>query len=141
MLPRGSISTWSGAVHENRPEFYEYLKRSALGLLVFAYVFGALAGVGIWQTTTAANPRGISTLIHNFVLYWGAEWYMFLIDVIGIIVYYYTLGPGFTAHASEAGVDFGAGRDGHAGDYRWYFVLQVDTRRVVANGRVAGWFL
>jgi mono/diheme cytochrome c family protein len=80
------------AVHENRPEFYEYLKRSALGLLVFAYVFGALAGVGIWQTTTAANPRGISTLIHNFVLYWGAEWYMFLIDVIGIIVYYYTLG-------------------------------------------------
>ena len=48
------------AVYENRPEFYEYLKRSALGLLVFAYVFGALAGVGIWQTTTAANPRGIS---------------------------------------------------------------------------------
>jgi len=80
------------AVHENCPEFYEYLKRSALGLLVFAYVFGALAGVGIWQTTTAANPRGISALIHSFVLYWGAEWYMFLIDVIGIIVYYYTFG-------------------------------------------------
>lgn len=69
---------------------YEYLKRSALGLLVFAYVFGALAGVGIWQTTTAANPRGISALIHNFVLYWGSEWYMFLIDVIGITAYYYT---------------------------------------------------
>ncbi|MCS6774672.1 MAG: cytochrome c [Anaerolineae bacterium] len=80
------------AVRENREEFYVYLKRSALGLLVFAYVFGALAGVGIWQTTTAANPRGISTLIHNFVLYWGSEWYMFLIDVIGIIAYYYTFG-------------------------------------------------
>ena len=80
------------AVKENREELYAYLKRSALGLLVFAYVFGAMAGVGIWQTTTAANPRGISTLIHNFVLYWGSEWYMFLIDVIGIIVYYYTFG-------------------------------------------------
>lgn len=80
------------AVCENRPEFYEYLKRSALGLLVFAYVFGALAGVGIWQSVTASNPRGISTLIHNFVLYWGAEWYMFLIDVVGITAYYYTLG-------------------------------------------------
>ncbi len=78
------------AVKENREELYVYLKRSALGLLVFAYVFGAMAGVGIWQTTTAANPRGISTLIHNFVLYWGSEWYMFLIDVIGIIAYYYT---------------------------------------------------
>lgn len=80
------------AVHEDREEFYVYLKRSALGLMVFAYVFGAMAGVGIWQSTTAANPRGISTLIHNFVLYWGSEWYMFLIDVVGIITYYYTFG-------------------------------------------------
>jgi mono/diheme cytochrome c family protein len=78
------------AVREDRPELYEYLKRSAQGLLVFAYVFGAMAGVGIWQSTTAASPRGISTLIHNFVLFWGSEWYMFLIDVIGIISYYYT---------------------------------------------------
>ncbi len=78
------------AVYEQRPELYVYLKRSALGLLVFAYVFGAMAGVGIWQTTTAANPRGISTLIHNFVFFWGAEWYMFLIDVLGIIAYYYS---------------------------------------------------
>ena len=80
------------AVYEDRPELYAYLKRSALGLMVFAYVFGAMSGVGIWQSTTAANPRGISTLIHNFVLYWGSEWYMFLIDVVGIIAYYYTFG-------------------------------------------------
>lgn len=80
------------AVHKDRPELYEYLKRSALGLLVFAYTGGAMAGVGIWQSTTAANPRGISTLIHNFVLFWGSEWYMFLIDVVGIIAYYYTFG-------------------------------------------------
>ncbi|MGB9739816.1 MAG: hypothetical protein ACP5UR_00240 [Chloroflexus sp.] len=77
------------AVYEQRPELYVYLKHSALGLLVFAYVFGAMAGMGIWQTTTAANPRGISALIHNFVFYWGAEWSMFLIDVVGIIAYYY----------------------------------------------------
>lgn len=80
------------AVRQDRPELYEYLRRSALGLQVFAYVFGAMAGVGIWQSTTAANPRGISGLIHNFVLVWGSEWYMFMIDVLGIITYYYTLG-------------------------------------------------
>ena len=80
------------AVREQRPELYEYLRKSALGLLVFSYVWGAMTGVGIWQSTTAGNPRGISTLIHNFVLFWGSEWYMFLIDVVGIIVYYYTLG-------------------------------------------------
>lgn len=80
------------AVREDREDLYEYLRRSALGLQVFAYVFGAMAGVGIWQSTTAANPRGISALIHNFVLFWGSEWYMFMIDVLGIIVYYYTIG-------------------------------------------------
>ena len=79
------------AVKENQPEFYQYLKKSALGLLVFAYVFGALSGVGIWFSTTAGNPRGISTLIHSFVFYWASEWYMFWIDVAGIIAYYYTL--------------------------------------------------
>jgi len=79
------------AYRENRPELYQYLRKSAMGLLVFSYVWGAMTGVGIWQSTTAGNPRGISTLIHNFVLFWGSEWYMFLIDVVGIIVYYYTL--------------------------------------------------
>lgn len=80
------------AVREHRSELYAYLQRSAKGLLVFAYVFGAMAGVGIWQSTTASNPRGISTLIHNFVLFWGSEWYMFMIDVLGIVTYYYTIG-------------------------------------------------
>jgi len=80
------------AYHDKNPGLLEYIKKSAYGLLVFSYVFGALAGVGIWFSTTAGSPRGISTLIHNFVLYWGAEWYFFLIDVVGITAYYYTLG-------------------------------------------------
>ncbi|MCS6869324.1 MAG: hypothetical protein NZ846_09815 [Thermus sp.] len=80
------------ALLENKPYLYDYLKASALRLLMLAYTLGAMFGVGIWFSVTASNPRGISALIHNFVLYWAAEWFWFIIDVFGIAVYYYTFG-------------------------------------------------
>jgi len=80
------------ALLENKPYLQDYLKASALRLLMLAYTLGAMFGVGIWFSVTASNPRGISTLIHNFVFYWAAEWFWFIIDVFGIAVYYYTFG-------------------------------------------------
>ncbi|WP_243028973.1 hypothetical protein [Thermus albus] len=77
---------------ENKPYLQDYLKASALRLLMFAYTIGAMTGVGIWFSVTGSNPRGISTLIHNFVFYWASEWFWFIIDVFGIAVYYYTFG-------------------------------------------------
>ncbi|BDG20265.1 hypothetical protein TthSNM11_24680 (plasmid) [Thermus thermophilus] len=80
------------ALLEGKPYLTDYLKASALRLLMLAYTLGAMFGVGIWFSVTASNPRGISTLIHNFVFYWAAEWFWFIIDVFGIAVYYYTFG-------------------------------------------------
>lgn len=77
---------------ENKPYLQDYLKASALRLLMFAYTVGAMMGVGIWFSVTGSNPRGISALIHNFVFYWASEWFWFIIDVFGIAVYYYTFG-------------------------------------------------
>ncbi|MDM7324608.1 MAG: hypothetical protein P3W93_006425 [Thermus sp.] len=77
---------------ENKPYLQDYLKASALRLLMFAYTIGAMFGVGIWFSVTASNPRGISALIHNFVFYWASEWFWFIIDVFGIAVYYYSFG-------------------------------------------------
>lgn len=77
---------------ENKPYLQDYLKASALRLLMFAYTIGAMMGVGIWFSVTGSNPRGISALIHNFVFYWASEWFWFIIDVFGIAVYYYTFG-------------------------------------------------
>lgn len=79
------------AYRENRPELLEFIKKYTLFLLIFAYVFGSLSGVGIWYAATATNPRGISGLIHNYVWGWATEWVFFIIEVIGIFVYYYTL--------------------------------------------------
>jgi len=79
------------AHRENRPELLEFVKKYTLLLLVFAYVFGSLSGVGIWYAATVANPRGISGLIHNYVWGWAAEWVFFIVEVTGIFIYYYTL--------------------------------------------------
>jgi Cytochrome C oxidase, cbb3-type, subunit III len=79
------------ALREDRPELLEFIKKYTLLLLVFAYVFGSLSGVGIWYAATVANPRGISGLIHNYVWGWATEWVFFIIEVTGIFVYYYTL--------------------------------------------------
>jgi hypothetical protein len=80
------------AYRENRPELLEFIKKYTLLLLIFAYVFGSLSGVGIWYAATVANPRGISGLIHNYVWGWASEWVFFIIEVTGIFIYYYTLG-------------------------------------------------
>jgi hypothetical protein len=79
------------AYRENRPELLEFIKKYTLLLLIFAYVFGSLSGVGIWYAATVANPRGISGLIHNYVWGWATEWVFFIIEVTGIFIYYYTL--------------------------------------------------
>ncbi len=80
------------AYKENRPQLLEFVKKYALLLLTFAYVFGSLSGVGIWFSIMAAMPRGTSGLIHNYVWGWATEWVFFIIEVTGIFVYYYTLG-------------------------------------------------
>lgn len=79
------------AYRENRPELLEFIKKYSLLLLVFSYVLGSLSGVGIWFASSVANPRGISGLIHNYVWGFATEWVFFIIEVIGVILYYYTI--------------------------------------------------
>ncbi len=81
----------SKALKENRPELFEFIRKYTLMLLVFAYVFGSLSGVGIWFATTVTAPKGISALIHNYVWAWATEWVFFIIEVTCIFVYYYTI--------------------------------------------------
>jgi hypothetical protein len=80
------------ANRENRPELLEFVKKYSWFLLIFSYVFGSLSGIGIWYAARVANPRGISGLIHNYVWGWATEWVFFIIEVIGIFIYYYTMG-------------------------------------------------
>ncbi len=77
------------AYKEDRPELYDYMKRYGMFLLIFSYVIGSITGPGIWYTATAASPRGISALIHNFVWVWATEWVFFVYEVIGVFALIY----------------------------------------------------
>lgn len=77
------------AYKEDRPELYEYMKKYGMFLLIFSYVVGSITGPGIWYTATAASPRGISALIHNFVWVWATEWIFFVFEVVGVFALVY----------------------------------------------------
>ncbi|WP_419678299.1 c-type cytochrome [Aliarcobacter lanthieri] len=77
------------AYKEDRPELYEYMKKYGMFLLIFSYVVGSITGPGIWYTATAASPRGISALIHNFVWVWATEWVFFVFEVVGVFALVY----------------------------------------------------
>ncbi len=77
------------AYKEDRADLYDYMKRYGMFLLIFSYVIGSITGPGIWYTATAASPRGISALIHNFVWVWATEWVFFIYEVIGVFALIY----------------------------------------------------
>lgn len=77
------------AYKEDKPELYTYMKKYGMFLLIFSYVIGSITGPGIWYTATAASPRGISALIHNFVWVWATEWVFFVYEVIGVFAVVY----------------------------------------------------
>ncbi|MCL4557267.1 MAG: cytochrome ubiquinol oxidase subunit I [Deltaproteobacteria bacterium] len=80
------------AYKEDRPELLEFIKKYVLVILIFSFIFGSLSGVGIWYAVTVSNPKGISALIHNYVWGWASEWVFFIIEILAIYIYYYTLG-------------------------------------------------
>lgn len=80
------------AYREGKPEYLEFIKKNTLLLLIFAYIFGSLTGVGIWFSATLANPKGLSALIHNYVWGWATEWCFFIMEVLAIYIYYYSFG-------------------------------------------------
>lgn len=80
------------ALKENRPDFLEFIKKYTLLILIFCFVYGSITGVGIWFSATVASPRSLSSLIHNYVWGWATEWVFFVIEIVAIYVYYYTLG-------------------------------------------------
>ncbi len=77
------------AQKENRTDLYDYMKRYGMFLLIFSYVIGSITGPGIWYTATAASPRGISALIHNFVWVWATESVFFVYEVLGVFALIY----------------------------------------------------
>ncbi len=77
-------------VRRNDPALRNLARRSSLMLILISTVFGAISGVGIWVTIGLVQPAATSSLIHNFVWGWAAEWGFFILEVATALLYYAT---------------------------------------------------
>lgn len=66
-----------------------YLHDHSRFLILFAFVAGAVTGVGIWITIGLVSPAATSRLLHNFVWAWATEWVFFAVEIVAGYVYYY----------------------------------------------------
>ncbi|MCK4535702.1 MAG: cytochrome ubiquinol oxidase subunit I, partial [Desulfuromonadales bacterium] len=79
-------------LRENSPEILEFTRKHAKFFMLVSMVFGGITGVGIWFIIALVQPAAVSMLIHTFVYGWAAEWVWFLVEIVALMVYYYTFG-------------------------------------------------
>ncbi|MFH1033027.1 MAG: cytochrome ubiquinol oxidase subunit I [Pseudomonadota bacterium] len=70
----------------------DYTRRHARFFLLLTMVFGGLTGVAIWLVISVLHPSATSVLIHRFLFGWATEWVFFLVEIVSLLVYYYTFG-------------------------------------------------
>lgn len=88
----GIYLAWmEGRAHKlNSPELLAWLQRHTHFFLLLTMVFGGLSGVAIWFAITVSSPETTSMLTRSFLFIWAAEWAFFLIEIVSLLVYYYT---------------------------------------------------
>lgn len=77
---------------EENPAILNFVRCHTRFFLLVTMVAGGITGVGIWFTIALLNPAATSLLIHTFVFGWAAEWVFFLIEIVALLLYYYTFG-------------------------------------------------
>ncbi len=78
------------AIESGNPDDMKFVKRTSGLILYVSAIIGAITGVGIWFSIALVSPSGTSALIHNFVWGWAIEWIFFVLEIVAILVYYYT---------------------------------------------------
>lgn len=79
-------------LREGNPAILDFTKRHTKFFMLMTMVMGAITGVGIWFIISLANPAATSILIHTFVFGWATEWLFFVVEIVAILVYYYSFG-------------------------------------------------
>ncbi len=79
-------------LREKNPGILDFTRRHTKFFLLVTMVAGGLTGVGIWFIISLVQPAATSLLIHTFVFGWAAEWVFFTVEIVALLVYYYTFG-------------------------------------------------
>ena len=85
------IAERKGLREKNRA-ILDFTRSHAKFFLLMTMVAGGVTGVAIWFVISLVQPAATSLLIHIFVFGWATEWVFFLVEIVAILVYYYTFG-------------------------------------------------
>lgn len=77
-------------VKENSEAWDNFARHLLKWTVVLITSVGAITGVGIWFFISVLEPRGTGALLRIFFWPWFIEWIVFTIEVIILLVYYYT---------------------------------------------------
>jgi mono/diheme cytochrome c family protein len=72
------------------PDWETFSKTLLKPTIIIITGVGAVTGVGIWFITSALTPRSIGSLLRVFFWPWFIEWIIFALEVIVILIYYFT---------------------------------------------------
>lgn len=59
-------------------------------ILIVTTTVGAMTGVGIWFSTMVIQPASIGSLLRIFFWAWFTEWIVFCLEVLFLLLYFYT---------------------------------------------------
>ncbi|WP_298037883.1 c-type cytochrome [uncultured Desulfuromonas sp.] len=77
-------------LREQNRGILDFTRSHAKFFMLVTMVAGGMTGVGIWFVISLVQPAATSLLIHTFVFGWAAEWVFFLVEIVAVLVYYYT---------------------------------------------------
>lgn len=76
---------------KTKSEHWENFARRLLKPTVIIITgLGSTTGVGIWFITSALSPKGIGLMLRIFFWPWFMEWMVFAVEIIVILLYYFT---------------------------------------------------
>lgn len=85
-IPLVALLEWWGR-RTGEPAWDRLAWRILFTCFIITTTLGALTGVGIWFTTSLANPYAIASLIRVFFWAWFTEWIVFVTEVVLILAY------------------------------------------------------
>jgi hypothetical protein len=77
-------------IKQNSPDWDKLAYKIMKTAFIVTTTVGAMTGVGIWFSASLVNPNSIGSLIRVFFSAWFIEWFVFVTEVVLILLYYLT---------------------------------------------------
>ena len=78
------------AIKTQNDELDRFAQRMLRVFVIVTTTVGALTGVGIWISTTVAQPASIGFLLRVFFWAWFVEWLVFITEIVLLFIYYFS---------------------------------------------------